>query len=74
MEVGPEGRTTYNADGQRVRKESPTDHVEFLDDIHKLLAETDAADQTEMLYTATTEEYGEPPLERSAFWISLIAS
>ncbi|HZZ72022.1 MAG TPA: hypothetical protein VFE24_07195 [Pirellulales bacterium] len=50
---------TYNALGQRVKKATPTEALNFLYDAQRLLEETDDAGDLEGLYTATEEEYGD---------------
>ena len=52
---------TYNAAGQRVAKQTaPADSKKFIYDFNNLLQETDGdTNETEMLYTSTTEEYGD---------------
>jgi RHS repeat-associated protein len=50
---------TYNADGQRVRKETPTETKKYLFDFRKLLAETDDVDNPLVEFTQTLDEYGD---------------
>jgi RHS repeat-associated protein len=50
---------TYTAVGARVKKETATETKNFLYDFNNLLAELDAGDNTDKLYTQTVEEYGD---------------
>ncbi len=54
--LGGDEMLTYNGDGQRVEKQSPTDHRRFIYDYCDLLLETDAAGDVETEYY---EKYGE---------------
>ncbi len=65
---------TYTAAGARVKKETTTETKRFLYDFNNLLAELDGSDATEVLYTQTTEEYGDlvsehdPGSASSTYW------
>ncbi len=51
---------TYNADGQRIAKQSyDSTHHKFIYDFKKLLQETDANDVAQVTYTGTLQEFGE---------------
>jgi RHS repeat-associated protein len=50
---------TYNADGRRVEKETPSDTTRFVYDGNKVLQETDGSGSVEQQYLSTLEEWGE---------------
>jgi RHS repeat-associated protein len=51
--------STYNADGQRVKKETSTDIVKFIFDVNKLLQEADDTNNPLVEYTATLDQFGD---------------
>ncbi len=57
--VSGSAELTYNADGQRVEKAVEADVTRFLYDYEKLLAESDADNDINRVYTSTTDEYGD---------------
>ncbi len=50
---------TYNPDGRRVKKETPSDATRFIYDFNRLLQETDDSGDVEQQYTSTLEEWGD---------------
>jgi hypothetical protein len=49
----------YNAEGRRVRKETPNDVKKFIYDQKKLLQTTDGENDPQRDYTSTVDEYGD---------------